>query len=1041
MVINSYRPIQEDRMGKKRMVTMLKWTLLGLFLLLVCASITALVYELQTSKFQSREIARYAATLTYSLEDGSSDAVIYPQQGPFDTRLGYAQLPQLLDRAQEHGLEIASQTQFSPSLMEFASRGFFTPYSEKNQSGLDISDCRGESVYQATYPRRVYTSFDAVPPLVVQSLLFIENRELLDTARPYMNPAVDWGRFTKAIMHEAAKSIGLNYATIGGSTLSTQMEKYRHSPAGLTSSPREKLLQMASASVRAYQAGPETFSARQGVVLSYINTVPLSAAPGYGEIHGVGDGGWVWFGADFEQVNQLLRLPEATGDTLLAQGLALRQVISLMIAQRRPSYYLGQNGRAELSALTGSYLRLLANNGYISPSLRDAGLAQEVIFRDFSKEPAVTPMDTDKGALMVRTHLSEMLGAPLYDLDRLDLAATSTLHSNLQEQVNFYLSRLSDPEFAGTAGILGERLLTGSRTQQVRYSFTLYERTPRGNLVRVQTDNTDQPFDINEGSKLELGSTAKLRVFVTYLEVIAEIHDRYAGQSPQALRGALGAPQDNLTRWGLNYLIQAKDKSLQAMLSAATERRYSANPREVFFTGGGLHTFHNFRDEDNNSNPTVREALLKSINLPFIRLMRDLVRYHTYQNTDNVVKLLGDDHDPQRREYLAQFADREGQVYLLRFWRKYKGKSPEERLNIFLGGLRRNQVRFAAVHRYLYPETDSLSFSRFLRERLPHEKIADKRISELYHRYGPDAYNLSDQGYIARVHPLELWVLNYMLHHPGAEWKDLLEASTDTRQEVYTWLFRTRFKNARDSRIRTILELEAFADIQHRWERLGFPFSQLVPSYATALGSSGDRPAALAELMGIVLNNGVRQPTRRIEEMRFAADTPYETALTLAPVAGEQVLKPEVAAAVRGALSEVVDAGTARRLRGGFTKADGEPLIMGGKTGTGDNRLVTVSAGGHRLTSRAINRTATFVFFLGDRHFGTLTAFVPGREAADFRFTSSLPLQVLRSMAPILEPYLQQDANTLCSDKTEVAEQHIAVKGEKATSTTTLPGD
>jgi membrane peptidoglycan carboxypeptidase len=1040
MVINSYRPIQEDRMGKKRVVTVLKWTLLGLFFLLVCASVTALVYELQTSKFQSREIARYAATLTFRLESGSSDAVIYPQQGPFDTRLGYAQLPQLLDRAQEHGLEIATQARFSPPLMEYASRGFFTPYAEKNQTGLQVSDYRGELVYQAKYPRRVYTSFEAVPPLVVQSLLFIENRDLLDTAKPYMNPAVDWGRFTKAIMHEAAKSIGLNYATIGGSTLSTQMEKYRHSPEGLTSSPRDKLLQMASASVRAYQAGPETYSARQGVVLSYINTVPLSAAPGYGEVHGLGDGCLVWFGADFEQVNRLLRLPEATGETLLAQGLALRQVISLMIAQRRPSYYLGPQGRSELSALTGSYLRLLANSGYISPALRDAGLAQEVSFRDFKKEPAVTPMDTDKGGVMVRTHLSEMLGAPLYDLDRLDLAATTTLHSNLQEQVNSYLSSLSDPEFAAKAGILGERLLTGSRTQHVRYSFTLYERTPQGNLVRVQTDNTDQPFDINEGSKLELGSTAKLRVYVTYLEVIAEIHERYADQSPQALRRALSAPQDNLTRWGLNYLLYVKDKSLQAILSAAKERRYSASPREVFFTGGGLHTFHNFQNEDNGSNPTVREALLKSINLPFIRLMRDLVRYHTYQNTDNVTKLLEDGRDQRRREYLTRFADREGQVYLLRFWRKYKGKTPEERFNILLNGLRQNPVRFAAVHRYLYPETDSLTFRKFLRERLPHQKLTNKRISELYHRYGPDAYNLPDQGYISRVHPLELWVLNYMLQHPGAEWKDLVEASTDTRQEVYTWLFRTRFKKARDSRIRTILELEAFADIQQRWERLGYPFSQLVPSYATALGSSGDRPAALAELMGIILNEGVRQPTRRVEKMHFAANTPYETALTLQPVVGEQVMKQEVAAAVREALSEVVDAGTARRLRGGYINADGKPLAMGGKTGTGDNRMVTVSAGGHRLSSRAINRTATFVFFLGDRHFGTLTAFVPGREAADFRFTSSLPIQVLRGMSPLLEPFLNEgvgNSNT-ASVYPQAEEQQVVAAGEDVSPSAAL---
>ena len=55
-----------------------------------------------------------------------------------------------------------------------------------------------------------------------------------------------------------------------------------------------------------------------------------------------------------------------------------------------------------------------------------------------------------------------------------------------------------------------------------------------------------------------------------------------------------------------------------------------------------------------------------------------------------------------------------------------------------------------------------------------------------------------------------------------------------------------------------------------------------------------------------------------------------------------------------------------------------------------------------------MNRTATFVFFLGDDHFGTLTAFVPGKAADSFRFTSALPVQVLKGMAPILQSYLQQ---------------------------------
>lgn len=83
---------------------------------------------------------------------------------------------------------------------------------------------------------------------------------------------------------------------------------------------------------------------------------------------------------------------------------------------------------------------------------------------------------------------------------------------------------------------MGERLLTPTSTTQVRYSFTLFELTPDGSRVRIQTDSTDQPFDINEGSKLELGSTAKMRVLTTYLQIISELHDKYAGMSVPELK-------------------------------------------------------------------------------------------------------------------------------------------------------------------------------------------------------------------------------------------------------------------------------------------------------------------------------------------------------------------------------------------------------------------------------------------------------------------------------------------------------------------------
>ncbi|MCY1504121.1 Transglycosylase [compost metagenome] len=978
-------------------------------LVLVTALALALYHELRTADLQSREISRYAATLTYSLEQGPSPAIRFPEAGPFDLRLGYARLPNMLERLAKRDYLILQQTQFSPALLAYSDLGFHVPYAEKTQTGLDIADCRGLPLYGFRYPQQFYPDFTSIPPLVVDSLLFIENRHLLDAEPAQANPAVDWPRFVMAAWTQVGKHLDLDGQSAGGSTLATQLEKYRHSPEGRTGSAREKLWQMASASVRAYQQGPQTLEARRGVVRDYLNSVPLSAAPGHGEIHGLADGLRIWYGADFQQVNAAL---VQTSD-LAERGLALRQVLSLMIAQRRPSYYLGR-GRAELNELTDAHLRVLASGGVIPVALRDAALTSQLRFRDLQQEPALQPIEINKGISVARSRLSAMLDMPLYDLDRLDLSATTTLNGELQQQVSDYLRHLADPAFAEQVGLYGERLLSPEKTAEVNYSFTLFERTADGARVRVQTDSTAQPFDINEGSKLELGSTAKLRVLTTYLEIVAELHDRFAAMSPAELRKAEVPEQDRLTRWAVDYLITAKDPGLPAMLDAALERKYSASPYEGFFTGGGMHTFSNFRKEDNGRIPTLRVALQESINLPFIRLLRDIVRYSTYQAPNNSAELLKDDRDPRRQEYLARFADREGTVFLRKFWNKYRGKSASERLDTFLDGLRPTATRLAAVHRYLMPEVDEETFGAFVNAHLPHEKIGPKRIHELYVKYGPGAFDLPDQGYIARVHPLELWLLGYLLQHPDASFSDAAIASEYERQEVYGWLFKSRHRSARDSRIRTMLEVEAFLDIHRRWQRLGFPFDHLVPSLATAIGSSGDRPAALSELMGIIQNDGVRLPTVRIDNLHFAANTPYETRLGIDPDRGERVLPSAVATALRGALAQVVENGTARRLAGSFTQADGTPLTVGGKTGTGDNRVETVGRGGWVKSSKALNRTATFVFYLGDRYYGTLTAFVPGRAAENFRFTSALPVQVLKGMAPILQPTLQASSGSQC---------------------------
>lgn len=996
-----------------------KFTLVvaALVVLTVLGVAHLVVTEAESSTFQARYFAGVAAKLKFRLEPGPSHSIRFPQSGPYDQRMGYSEMPAFLDRLRAKGYRIKAQARLSHELAELIETGYFPPYHEKSQAGLRVLDCRGEPLFSSSHPVHVYTHFNAIPPLVVNMLLFIEHRDLLDTAHPNRNPAVEWGRLGKAIIEQGIKIFDPDYDAPGGSTLATQIEKYRHSPGGITASFNEKFRQMVSASLRAYANGTDTSERRRQIAVDYLNTVPLAAAPGQGEVNGLGDGLWAWYGTDFEGVNALLtRGPDDPGREH-GQARAFRQVLSLLIAQRRPSYFLGP-GRQQLAALTDSYLRLLASADIIPTALRDAALQITLSFRDEGSPPSTVHVRSWKGANLVRTRLASLLETPrLYDIDRLDLTARTTLDAELQDTVTAMLRRLGDPEYVKSARLREPRLLGRGDPAAVLYSFTLYERGENANLVRVQTDNFSQPFDINEGAKLELGSTAKLRVLATYLDIVASLHERYGGMTREDLRRVEVDRRDRLTRWAIDYLANAKDPGLAAMLEAAMERRYSASPAEHFFTGGGIHTFANFKREDNGKAPTVREALRDSVNLAFVRLMRDIVDHHMYRAPESPARVLEDARHPRRAAYLARFADHEGREFVRRFYRKYRGMSAEQALEALLHSVRPTPQRLAVIFRSVEPDAGIEAFADFLHERLPSSTLPDKEMMNLYERYAPQRYSLADRGYLARIHPLDLWVVAYLRRHPEAGLAQTIEASAAERQAVYAWLFKTHQKNAQDIRIRTLLEIEAFGEIHRHWKRLAYPFESLVPSYATAIGVSGDRPAALAELIGIIVNGGIRYPTVRMEDLHFAATTPYETSLQRAPAASERVMKPEVAATLKRALASVVEEGTARRLRGAFSLPDKTAFVVGGKTGTGDNRFGVYGAGGKLLESRAVNRTATFAFFLGERHFGVITAYVPGALADNYNFTSALPVQILKIMAPDLSPYVRPGSEVRCAQR------------------------
>jgi len=970
---------------------------------LALIALLAALVEIRTSTVQALALSNAARSLTYRVEAGRSPSARFPGSGPYDERLGYTRVPAFVDRLEARGYRVDAQTRFSAGLERLAALGISLPYHEKTRAGLEVLDREGYPIYARRDPEEIYDRFDAVPPLLVNALLFIENRELLDSAKPFRNPAVDWRRLVKAVGVETVGRLGRERHAIGASTLPTQLEKLRHSPEGRTRSATDKLRQMISASLRAYQTGPATRATRRQIVVDYLDSLPLAAAAGHGEVHGLGDGLRIWYGVDFAEANRLLAAtPAVVANAQRAH--VFRRALSLILAARRPYFYLIENPRG-LDEFTDSYLRVMAQAGVIDAGLRDAALGERLDPRYGGGAPPAAFVER-KSATLVRSRLSGMLGVPaLYDLDRLDLTARSTLDAPAQEAVGRFLRSLREPATLDRLGLVGEKLLGGGDPARVLYSVTVYERGAGVNRVRIQTDNLDQPLDINGGARIDLGSTAKLRTLVSYLEAVAALRDRYARLEPTALGAVTIHPKDHLGAWAVEYLARARgtDRALQPMLEASLERRYSANPAEAFFTGGGLHTFRNFDPEDDARVLTIREGFQNSVNLVFIRLMRDVISHHLYGSPDALARILEDPDDPRRDRYLSQFADREGSEFIRRFYRKYEGLPDEAVLALVLSGARQTPRGLTHAFRSVYPEASLDVFRDHVAPRVPGHALTDNAIQELYESAAPENTSLADRGYVAGVHPLELWVAGYLRRHPGAGLGQTIRASSAERQAVYRWLFVTRHRNAQDHRIASLLELDAFLDIHRGWARLGYPFASLTPSLATAIGSSGDRPAALAELMGIILNNGVRQPGVLIEQLDFATGTPYETRMARAETPPTQVLMPEIAAVARGMLAQVVEQGTARGLKPALARPSGGSHTVSGKTGTGDHRYVVYAENGSVVESRVVSRAATFTFLLDDRYFGTITAYVPGSEAARFHFTSALPVRILGHLLPTLD--------------------------------------
>ncbi len=954
----------------------------------------AFTHEIITSAWQAQWFSRYAARVQYGLGEGASREIGFPGNGPFDLIRGYSRLPAFQIALASSGYGIVQQARQSPALQSLLRHGIAPPYRESASAGLILRGPDGTLLFDAAHTSDHFERFDDIPPLVVEALLYIENRELLAPFDPRSNPAIEWDRMARATFLYGAGKLGLSAGIQGGSTLAVQLEKYRHSPRGRTHGAGEKLRQILAASLKAYQDGEDTLAARREIIVDYLNTLPLAAVPGYGEVYGLGAGLRTWFGADLASVRAALSAPNTT----LAKVRGFKQVMTLLAAVRAPTGYLIEDRQA-LEQRVNSYTDLLARNGKLEPRLAQAVLAMPADFAAYAPNVEPRPFIERKGLSALRSHLMKTLRVPnVYDLHRLDLVVDSTIDPALQQGVTQMFLDLGKPEFVKAHQLSGEHLLRSGDPANVIYSLLLFEKTAAGNLARVQTDNLERPFDINDGIKMELGSTAKARTLAHYLELLGELHVELSALSREERQKRLKADADPITRWAIETLERQPGLALEPFLQASLDRTYSASPDEAFFTGGGLHRFGNFDRTDNGRVYSLREALKKSTNLVFIRLMRDLVRFHQTRLPYDVADVMENPESPVRRQMLREIADAEGIRQLHRAYKRYAGAAPAEMAARLLGK-RQNSERHLAILFFAWKiGNDEAALAEWLEPRVG--TVPPATVRKLFKAYQNPRLDLSDYGYLLSRHPLDLWVASEVRAQPDIAWEELVARGAEARQNVSRWLFKPRNRRAQDLRLRIRVEQDAFARMTPYWQRLGFPFDRLVPSLATSIGNSSDRPVALADFMGILVNDGVRRPLLRMNRLHFAADTPYETVFEPAGDSGQRVMRREVARVLKSALAQVVEAGTARRLHGVFKHSDGTPAVVGGKTGSGDNRFKTFSRGGGVTSARAVNRTATFIFFIDDRYFGVVTAYVPGKEAAQYEFTSALPVSLLKLAAP-----------------------------------------
>jgi len=522
---------------------------------------------------------------------------------------------------------------------------------EHTNYGLIMLDRNQSVMFRKKIRDDIFETYDDIPYLLVELLTRAETKPYWRSIPPSYSPVITL-RFIYASFKMLLSKLFGGTDRGGGSSIVTQSIKLNRSPGAGTGNILEKLIQMLNADRFMYRDGFDTEETRKDAFVNYCNDVPVGTQyrgdPPGANITGFCDGVRVYFGRSMKSIREDLLLGESTENDLRKKAYALKQIALITAILPRPNAYRG--GKIGiLHRKANIHIEYLVEKGVITKRLAQKAKSMRVRLQ---KNPLRRQPRVVHGTAWVSVR--RFMQNALWEAK----SGTNEAHkfSSIFENMNFIIKTTYDRKLqyelhrrfekimkkfnhvkrfyynrsAGDKGGFDEK----TNLDEINYAVYIVQRGDSGNSVLAEYAS-DLTF--NQEGHLNLGSTAKFRVLIDYLQNIEWLYDNRS-KLPE-----LKAAMKNLTRSGNKYsnpntedyngLIQSliwwtyfnRDKERDDLLKASLYEKTYPTGKKKFFTNGGPYEPDNiYEDQYYPAFQTVIDAFAQSTNRVFVRMLEDI---------------------------------------------------------------------------------------------------------------------------------------------------------------------------------------------------------------------------------------------------------------------------------------------------------------------------------------------------------------------------------------------------------------------------------